>query len=282
MTSKASSRPPESEHSIDSLSAATEDEVAEGVTLSVTGPTVREGVESKDGDVATSATVEPTKEDRSNDASGSSPEYALGSDLDHDVPHRDLRVEANVPLTLDIGETARIGTGQLRISGAESPLLDLMLLSPPVHGTLLRDGFALTGGDAFDARGHRRGTNCLSSRRRGQRGRRWFHVRQSRWRTTGERLSFWCGRGDGAPRLVGGGDLQGVQEGIAVAVLLNEPADDPTVWWSLALRGVWERSTDEGRTWQPFGQAASNQALLLDPADRLRFAPATLCRQWFD
>jgi hypothetical protein len=53
----------------------------------------------------------------------------------------------NAGLTLTAGETAAITTANLRLSGGEPALLDMMLLSAPMHGVLVRDGFALTGGD---------------------------------------------------------------------------------------------------------------------------------------
>ena len=225
VTSKASGRPPEEEAGIDPVPPAIEDPGTEGVTSSVAGPTVREGEESQDDEVASSPPVESAKEDSSNDASGSSPRDALRSEPDHDVPHRDLRVEANVPLTLDIGETAPIGTAQLRISGAESPLLDLMLLSPPVHGASLRDGFALTGGDAFTQEDIDAGRIAYRHDGEANEADDGFTFASPGGELLAERFVVLVRSRRRAPRLVGGGDLQGVQEGLAVAVLLNESAD---------------------------------------------------------
>ncbi|MBY0230422.1 MAG: hypothetical protein K2W96_14150, partial [Gemmataceae bacterium] len=52
-------------------------------------------------------------------------------------------------LSVQAGENAPVTGEVLTLAGAAPPVIDLMLCSPPAQGTLLREGFALTGGDAF-------------------------------------------------------------------------------------------------------------------------------------
>src|SRR5262249_11861484 len=61
-----------------------------------------------------------------------------------------LVLEACTGLTLAPGETAVLTPELLRITGGASPFLsDIVLLSPPEQGVLLRDGFVLMSGDVF-------------------------------------------------------------------------------------------------------------------------------------
>ncbi len=55
----------------------------------------------------------------------------------------------NNGLSLTVGEMVAVTPEQLQFTGGEPCLLDVMILSAPLQGALVRDGFALTGGDVF-------------------------------------------------------------------------------------------------------------------------------------
>src|SRR5204862_6074130 len=144
----------------------------------------------------------------------------------------------------------------------------VMPLPPPVRGTLLRDGFALTGGDVFTQEDVDHG--------------------RVRYRHDGgpdgeDSFTFATPEGEvqpavfpirllprrGAPELTGAGRLNAVLEGCRVADVLGDTVRcrDQRMRPGLAVvgvsgRGEWQFSAD-GEVWLPVGEARRGSALLL-------------------
>lgn len=190
---------------------------------------------------------------------------------------RDLRVEVNAGLEVVSGEEVRVGPNVLRVIGDESPsLIDLMLLSPPMNGALMRDGFAMTGGDVFTQEDVDEGR--ISCRHDGEAGEGVdsFSVATPQGEVLPTQIDIRIVPPHHAPRLLGIGTIDRLAKGMSASDILAGRADAPEEC-GLAVVGVagdgsWKCSHDEGRTWLPVDGIRPARALLLSPADRLRFA----------
>ncbi len=170
------------------------------------------------------------------------------------------------------GESAAVGPEQITVTGAAPAVIDLMLLSPPAHGTLLRDGFALTGGDAFTQEDVNAGR--ITYRHEGD-------------APGADAFSF--GTSDGeipatevgvtiappphqAPVADGPGSLASIREGMSVSAILGAAGMGIAVV-SAVGRGQWEQRADDSAEWAPLGETQHGKALLLPAGASLRFTP---------
>jgi hypothetical protein len=182
-----------------------------------------------------------------------------------------LVVEVNAGLTLTAGESAPITPDLLHVTGPREPhLVELMLLSPPLAGAVLRDGFALTGGDVFTREDVDQGR--VSYRHAG-----------------GDEAedAFTFASPDGAvpptvfavtikrPRRVLPlpPPLPPVAEPWAAQPTAAELAGDGLAVVRLVGEGTWLFSLDDGGSWSDFGPVYHGRARLLRPGDRVRFLP---------
>jgi hypothetical protein len=182
-------------------------------------------------------------------------------------------------LTLAAGETVGITPAHLRLTGGEAVLLEMMILSPPLHGALVRDGFALTGGDVFTQ-------DDIDQNR--------LHYRHEGGNDLADSFTFATPEGEVpatvfpltiepvrfAPEVTGNGQLAAILAGVGVKEILEgtvrccAPARQP----GLAIVGVtgkgqWQYSLDAGSTWLTLGTVNHGHALLLGAEDSLRFVP---------
>ena len=192
---------------------------------------------------------------------------------------RDLRVEVNAGVEVVSGEEVRVGPSILRVIGEESPsLIDLMLLSPPMNGVLLRDGLAMTGGDVFTQQDVDEGR--ISCRHDGE-GEDSFSVATPTGEVLPTQIEIRVAPPHFvpphfAPRLLGVGTIDRATEGMSASDILAGRVRPP-VGCGLAVVGIegngsWKCSHDEGQSWQTVDGIRPARALLLGPADRLRFA----------
>jgi hypothetical protein len=205
------------------------------------------------------------------------PEEAPETVVEPPVP---CALVANAGLGLMSGEEAVITPAELCLSGpAETDLIAILLLAPPAHGVLLRDGFALSPGDTFTQQDV--DTGRLRYRHDGGAVRQdsfTFTTADGAVPPTVFRLAVEPSRT--APQLHGPGQLDGVLDGCRVADVLAGQArcHEPEQAAGLAVvavagRGQWYCSFDGMRTWQELGEVGPGQARLLGPDDGLRFVP---------
>ena len=195
------------------------------------------------------------------------------------MPERpDLRIEVNTGLSIGPGEKVVIGADVLRIVGTESPVpIDLMLLSPPMFGAFLRDDFAMTGGDVFTQEDIDRGR--VSYRHEGDavEGSDHFSFASPEGEIPPTQVEIQIVIDRRAPRLLGVGRLDRITRGMTVSAILDEQADADgecgLAVTGVAGTGTWAYSLDEGKSWRSLSNARPGLALLLGPADRLRFTP---------
>jgi hypothetical protein len=182
-------------------------------------------------------------------------------------------------LTLLAGEATALTPEHLRLTGGEPHLLDVMVLSAPLHGALLRDGFALTGGDVFTQEDI--DNNRLSYRHDGgaeERDGFTFATPEGDVPATVFPLTVQPTRQ--APVLSGDGQLATVLDGCRARDVLDGLATccEPALQAGVAVvaasgRGTWQFSRDGGTTWTELGDVSHSQARLLAPDDSLRFVP---------
>jgi hypothetical protein len=184
----------------------------------------------------------------------------------------------NAGLRLAAGDTAPIMATQLRLSGGEPILIDVMVLSAPLHGALVRDGFALTGGDVFTQEDIDQ--NRLHYRHDGgapERDSFTFATPDSEVPATVFAITIEQVRR--APELLGNGQLATVLDGCTIAEILDGMTRcEPDVKAGLAIvgatgRGQWQYSLDGGAHWLELGEVHPEQARLLGDGDSLRFVP---------
>lgn len=194
-------------------------------------------------------------------------------------PRPPCTLQANQPLEALAGETTPLGREHLRLAGPDAHLIDVMLLSPAECGAILRDGFALTGGDVFTQEDVDQGKICY---------------RHDGGDTTADRFTFATPDGEvpptvftlvvrpvrRCPELAGPGRLAGALDGLVVREILDGQArcheggaEAGLVAVALAGRGAWQFSRDGGATWADFGEVHHGRALPLGPRDALRFVP---------
>ncbi len=182
----------------------------------------------------------------------------------------------NTGLMLQAGETAAITPARLRLSGGEANRLDVLLLSAPRHGALVRDGFALTGGDVFTQ-------DDIDAGR--------LHYRHGGGPEEYDSFTFATPDGDvpatvfpltiepsrRAPVLSGEGCFSGGEEGCLVGDVLAGTAEcgEPGLQAGMAVvglagRGQWQFALGEG-AWQNLPPARPGRAVLLRHGDRVRF-----------
>jgi hypothetical protein len=185
----------------------------------------------------------------------------------------------NTGMSIAPGETMPITPAHLKLTGGEPCLLDVMVLSPPVHGALLRDGFALTGGDVFTQEDIDQGR---------------LHYRHDGGPQEHDSFTFATPEGEvpatvfavtvtalhSAPELLGDGQLAGVLGGCRVDEILDGVATccEPDLHAGLAIigvsgRGHWHYSLDGGVSWLDLSEVHHARAVLLRHQDRLRFVP---------
>jgi hypothetical protein len=212
-------------------------------------------------------------------------------------------LEVNAGLTLAAGDTTPISAAQLRLGGGEPVLLEAMLLSAPLQGALIRDGFALTGGDIFTQ-------EDINENR--------LHYRHDGETQQSDRFIFATPDGEVPPTVFAisielmpverepdGNDTRSTTADDALGEsrnLINEPASarttlvppkfepGPACPWvgaptvaellgeglavvRIAGEGKWQFSLDDGRTWRDFGAVYHGRARLLRAGDRVRFRP---------
>lgn len=182
----------------------------------------------------------------------------------------------NAGLAVAPGDAAAITPEHLRLTGGGGPhLIDLMLLSPPLAGAVLRDGFALTGGDVFTQEDI-------------------DHGRVSYRHDGGDEAedAFTFATPDGAvpptvfaiaiprrraPLLLGPGQLAQALGGCRAADVLDglaRPCDGaPAGLAVVAAQGVGEWHYSLGGAWLDLADVRHGHALLLGPDDLLRFTP---------
>ncbi len=189
---------------------------------------------------------------------------------------RDLRVEVNAGLVVVAGEEVSVGPNILRVIGDESSsLIDLILLSPPMNGSLMRDGIAMTGGDVFTQEDVDEGR--ISHRHDGEagEGEDSFSVATPQGEVLPTKIDIRIVPPHHAPRLRGVGTLDRAAKGMRASDILAGRVDAPEgcglAVVGIAGNGSWTCSLDEGRTWLPVDGIRPARALLLGPADRLRF-----------
>jgi hypothetical protein len=188
-------------------------------------------------------------------------------------------VRNNTAAELLVGESVTLTREHLEITGADPATIELMLLSPPEFGVLLREGSLLTGGDLFSPQDIAQGR--ILYRHEG---------------TAATEDSFIFASPDGSldpvgfhfrihapkshsPELSGPGSLDGVLDGIVVSKLLagtvtmHEANLEPGIAIiGLGGRGHWQWSSDL-ETWNEIDDLVAARALLLGPAETLRFTP---------
>lgn len=188
-------------------------------------------------------------------------------------------LETNELLELPAGETVVLSRGHLRLSGPEPSLIDVMILSPAEHGALLRDGFALTGGDVFTQEDVNQGK---------------IGYRHDGGDASADQFTFATPDGEvqptvfrfaiqsthRSPDLRGPGQLADVLDGCLIRDVLDDQArcQEPDVEAGLAVvalagRGTWHYSLDDRRTWLELTEAQHGKALPLRAGDAIRFVP---------
>ncbi len=154
-----------------------------------------------------------------------------------------------------------------------------MVLSVPLHGALVRDGFALTGGDVFTQEDVNQ--NRLHYRHDGgPQERDSFTFATPEGEVPATVFTFTIEPGRRAPELLGNGQLAKVLDVCRVVEILDgmtrccEPRMRPGLAIvGVAGRGQWLYSLDKGASWQELGEVHSGQARLLGDGDMLRFVP---------
>jgi hypothetical protein len=243
-------------------------------------------------------------------------QHSAFTDFCIDLAPADGSAEAATPqlaisagLTVAAGDTAAITSSHLRLSGCDPVLLDVILLTPPRHGALVRDGFALLGGDVFTQEDI--DENRLQYRHDGGE-----HERDS--------FTFATSLGGATPTVFaiaikpvpprprdykntevasinsmnpGTKEAAGAMNPIAgasasAAKSVESPSFEPgpACPWTgaptvaellgegiavvrIAGQGRWQYSIDDGRTWHDFGPVYHGRARLLRGSDRVRFRP---------
>jgi hypothetical protein len=206
------------------------------------------------------------------------PTFAEEGDAPAGPAPRPLRLECIAGLTLAPGDRVTLTPADLCISGADSPfLIDILLLSAPRHGTLLRDGFALAAGDAFTQEDIDHGR--ISYRHDGACGEDGFTFATPEGEVPPTEFRLTAVSTRRAPELTRPGRLPGVQESCKVADILGDAVrcHEPDAEAGLAVvgvkgRGEWAYSTD-GEEWRPLGDVHPGNALLLEPTSAVRFLP---------
>ncbi|MGL4554192.1 MAG: cadherin-like domain-containing protein [Gemmataceae bacterium] len=165
------------------------------------------------------------------------------------------------------GETVPITPDTLALTGPPAVLIDVMVLSAPTKGALLRDGFALTGGDAFTQEDIDQGR--ISYRHDGE-------------QPGDDRFSFATPAGEvpatdvrvvipdpprKAPVLTAAGSIGRALTGQRVGDL----AGLGIALVGAAGRGRWERQSGDG--WAELPEVQHGGALLLGPDEAVRFVP---------
>lgn len=191
---------------------------------------------------------------------------------------RPLILAVNAGLTLGPAGTVVLTADELRLVGDDPFLLDILLLSAPEQGVLLRDGFALTGGDVFTQEDIDHGR--LVYRHEGDIGEDGFVFATPEEEVPATIFAIRVEPARLAPELLAPGRLTSCSEGTRVAELLQDTvrSHEPEVPPGLALtgatgRGQWEYSLDGGASWQPIGDVEPARAFLLGPTDTVRFVP---------
>ena len=197
-------------------------------------------------------------------------------------PRRSVSFELihNRTLSVTEGATAPLTPWHLclKCSQAEHPI-ELMLLIPPAHGTLLSEGFALCEGDVFTQQDIEQG--------------RIVYRQEANQQTTDaftfattdghieQQFLIEIRPGHRAPVLTGVGELGDVQAGSSVSAILkgcvrccNSELVAGMAVVALGGRGRWQYSLDAGHHWQTMSDIQHDRALLLGPDTRIRFEPA--------
>ncbi len=188
-----------------------------------------------------------------------------------------LELVANTGMTLSPGETVILTEQRLRLIGEDPFLLDIVLLSPPTQGVLLRDGFALASGDVFTQEDINHGR--ISYRHEGEPGDDEFVFCTPQEEIPATRFSIHIQTARLAPEVLTPGRLHNPVEGTRIADLLGEVKSyESELAPGMALigtsgRGQWEYSIDGGASWQPVGFVQPDHALLLGSSQLLRFVP---------
>jgi hypothetical protein len=195
----------------------------------------------------------------------------------YEVPPPRLPLALGEPgqITVCPGETASLTTEHVPITGAEPAVIDLVVHSPPAQGTLLRDGFALTAGDAFTLE------DVLQSR---------ISYRHEGDTPGEDSFSYTTPGGEipptsirisvsppphQSPTLNSPGMISDVLAGCGVAAIL---ADTTIGGVGIAVvaatgRGKWEYRLCDEADWQPLPEVQHGKALLLSHAATVRFTP---------
>jgi hypothetical protein len=220
------------------------------------------------------------------------------ADQEAEFVHKTIPVLAvSAGLALATGETVPITAAHLRLDGGEPVLLDVMLLSAPMHGALIRDGFALTGGDIFTQEDVNEGR--LHYRHDGGTEERdGFTFATPEGEVPPTVFAITIEPGHREPEPVGEqqfaeiGDALKAEEVVRGTVSEGESPFEPgpaCPWVGaptvaellggamavvrIAGEGRWQYSLDDGRTWRDFGPVYHGRARLLRAGDRIRFRP---------
>jgi hypothetical protein len=187
-------------------------------------------------------------------------------------------LEVNTGLTLAPGETAPITPEHFRLSGGEPCLLDVMVLSPPVHGAIVREGFALTGGDVFTQEDIDQ--NRIAYRHDGGKDEQdSFTFATPEGEVSATVFAITIAPTRSAPELTGNGQLTLAPLGCRVTEILAGTARccEPDLHAGMAIigvagRGQWHYSLN-GVDWYDLAEVQPAGALLLRDRDHLRFTP---------
>lgn len=191
---------------------------------------------------------------------------------------RPPRLDCVAGLTISPGDRVVLTPAHLSITGAGSPfLVDILLLAAPRNGALLRDGFALSAGDAFTQEDIDQGR--IAYRHDGGCGEDSFTFATPEGEVPPSEFRLNVLSTRQAPQLTGAGRLARIHEGCEVAeilggtVLCHEPDAAPGLAVVGAVgRGEWAYSSG-GEGWRPLRDVHPGSALLLGPSDAVRFLP---------
>ncbi|MFO0881321.1 MAG: cadherin-like domain-containing protein [Gemmataceae bacterium] len=181
--------------------------------------------------------------------------------------------------TLMPGESISLTDSHIRIEGADTPfLIDIMLLSPPEEGVLLRDGFALTGGDVFTQ--DDLNTGRIVYRHEGERRSDGFTFATPDHEIGPTRFHLDHVPARRPPELQGQPRVKLSAVGCRVAQILDgilhlhEPEAAPGLAVvAVAGRGSWEYRPEGAASWLHVEEVGPHRALLLGSTDQIRFLP---------